>query len=41
LSYHLLPFFKDHPLSEITIAEVDRYRTEKLSDGKLRPAQLN
>jgi integrase len=26
LSNHLLPFFKDHRLSQITIAEVDRYR---------------
>src|SRR6059058_5714198 len=25
LSGHLLPFFKDHRLSEITIREVDRY----------------
>jgi len=26
LSHHLLPLFKDHRLSQITIAEVDRYR---------------
>ncbi len=30
LSYHLLPFFKRHRLSQITIAEVDRYRAEKV-----------
>ena len=29
LSAHLLPFFKDHRLSEITIAEVDRYRERR------------
>jgi hypothetical protein len=26
LSHHLLPFFRHHRLSQITIAEVDRYR---------------
>ncbi len=26
---HLLPFFKDHLLSEITVREVDRYKTRK------------
>jgi integrase len=31
LTKHLLPFFAEHRLSEITIAEVDRYRQEKLS----------
>jgi integrase len=30
LRCHLLPFFGGHRLSEITVAEVDRYRTEKL-----------
>ena len=32
LTRHLLPFFKDHRLSQITIAEVDRYRTGKVRD---------
>ena len=32
LSYHLLPFFADHRLSQITVAEVDRYKREKLRD---------
>jgi hypothetical protein len=29
LSYHLLPRFKDHRLSEITVAEVDGYKAAK------------
>jgi integrase len=29
LMNHLLPFFKDHHLSQITVAEVDRYRQQK------------
>jgi len=29
LSYHLLPFFKNHRLSEITVREVDRYKQHK------------
>jgi integrase len=41
LSYHLLPFFKDHRLSEITVAEVDRYKQAKVREGKLAPAQIN
>jgi integrase len=32
LTKHLLPFFKDHRLSQITIAEVDRYRTGKVRE---------
>jgi Phage integrase, N-terminal SAM-like domain len=32
LSRHLLPFFKDHRLTQITIAEVDRYKTAKVRD---------
>jgi integrase len=32
LTRHLLPFFKDHRLSQITIAEVDRYRTGKVRE---------
>jgi len=30
---HLLPFFKDHLLSQITIDEVDRYRRAKLAEA--------
>jgi len=32
LSRHLLPHFKNHRLSQITIAEVDRYRTLKVRE---------
>lgn len=31
LTKHLLPFFAEHRLSEITVAEVDRYRQEKVA----------
>ncbi len=41
LSYHLLPFFKDHLLVEITVAEVDRYKVAKVREGKLEAAQIN
>jgi integrase len=40
LSHHLLPFFKDHRLSQITIAEVDRYRAAKVK-GTLSAASIN
>lgn len=33
LCRHLLPFFKTHKLSEITIAEVDRYRQSKVAEA--------
>ena len=33
LTNHLLPFFKDHHLSQITVAEVDRYRQGKVRDA--------
>jgi integrase len=33
LTNHLLPFFKDHRLSEITVAEVDRYRQSKVREA--------
>ena len=36
LSDHLLPFFKGHRLSQITIAEVDRYRAAKVKQGRRR-----
>jgi integrase len=41
LSYHLLPFFKDHALAQITIEEVDRYKAAKLREGNLAPAQIS
>lgn len=41
LSNHLLPFFKDHRLSQITIAEVDRYRHSKVRDEALSVASIN
>ena len=34
LSCHLLPFFAEHRISAITIAEVDRYRRTKLAEGE-------
>ena len=30
LTNHLLPFFKDHRISEITVADVDRYSQHKV-----------
>lgn len=41
LELHVLPFFEDYMLSEITIEAVDRYRTSKLKEGRLAPAQVN
>jgi integrase len=42
LSRHLLPFFMHHRLSQITIAEVDRFRAAKVSEGaKLARAQAD
>jgi integrase len=41
LSYHLLPYFARHRLSEITVEEVDRYRAVKVREGRLAPAQIN
>jgi integrase len=34
LTSHLLPFFKDHRLSQIAVAEVDRYRQEKVAEAQ-------
>ena len=36
LSSHLLPFFKDHRLSQITVAEVDRYKAAKVREATKR-----
>ncbi len=41
LTNHLLPFFAEHRLSAITIAEVDRYRQEKVREGVLGPTSIN
>jgi integrase len=32
LSYHLLPFFAEHRLSQITVAELDRYTASKVRE---------
>jgi integrase len=47
LSYVLLPHFKNHRLSEITVAEVDRYRTaqvrerDRLAAAKARGEEID
>lgn len=41
LSHHLLPFFQRHRLSQITVAEVDRYRAAKVKQGTLGAASIN
>lgn len=41
LQHHLLPFFADHELADITIAEVDRYRDAKLAEGTLSAESIN
>lgn len=41
LSVHLLPFWAGHRLSQITIAEVDRYRDHKVREGALGPETIN
>ncbi len=41
LTDHLLPFLHRHRLSQITISEVDRYRTAKLREGALNPTSIN
>jgi integrase len=33
LRKHLLPFFKDHTLSQITVKEIDRYRQQKVRES--------
>ena len=38
---HLLPFFAKHRLSQITVAEVDRYRKAKVAEQRLSPASIN
>jgi integrase len=41
LTKHLLPFFARHRLSQITVAEVDRYRQTKVREKRLSPASIN
>ncbi len=41
LSCHLLPFFRQHRLSQITIAEVDRYRQAQVRRGELSVTSIN
>jgi integrase len=41
LCNHMLPFFAKHRLSEITIAEVDRYRQVKVREGTISAASIN
>jgi integrase len=40
LTHHLLPFFAGHRLSQITVAEVDRYRDAKVRERRGRDAQI-
>ena len=41
LSHHLLPFFAEHRLSQITVREVDRYKSGKVAEGRLGMATIN
>ena len=41
LVHHLLPFFAKHRLSQISVAEVDRYREHKLNQGKIAAGYIN
>lgn len=41
LEKHLLPFFKDHRLRQVTVAEVDRYRESKVSERVLSAESIN
>jgi integrase len=41
LTDHLLPFFAQHRLSQITIAEVDRYRAAKVRERSLSATSIN
>jgi len=41
LTHHLLPFFARHALSQITVAEVDRYRAAKVREGRLSVTSIN
>jgi integrase len=41
LAHHLLPWFKDYRLVEITALEVDRYKVAKAAEGVLGANQVN
>src|SRR3954452_4923673 len=41
LVHHLLPFFHQHRLSQITVSEVDRYREHKLREGRMAHSYIN
>jgi integrase len=41
LCSHLLPYFADHHLTEISIEDVDRYRAAKLREGRLGANAIN
>jgi integrase len=41
LSHHLLPFFSEHRLSQITVSEVDRYKAAKLRERGLAARTLS
>jgi integrase len=41
LTNHLLPFFAEHRLSEITVAEVDRYRQQKVRENAVCQAAID
>ncbi len=41
LCHHLLPLFHRHRLSQITVAEIDRYRTAKVREGALAASSIN
>ena len=41
LSCHLLPFFRAHRLSQITIQEVDRYRQIQVRRDQISPSSIN
>jgi integrase len=41
LTHHLLPFFANHRLAEITVQEVDRYRAMKVREGVLGATSIN
>ncbi len=40
LTCHLLPFFRDHRLSQITVREIDRYRQGKVAEGQAIAAAI-
>jgi integrase len=41
LTHHLLPFFAEHRLSQITAREIDRYTAAKVREGVLSATSIN